>query len=271
MHVVDPESRKVIGTIAPTPGVHGAAFAPELKRAFLTCGGDATIQVVDTTTFKVVGSVNSTGKKPDAILYDPATRSVFVMNNGSDSITVFEAESLKLRGTLALSGAPEFPQTDGKGTLFVNLEDRNAIAVIDMKALKVVKEWSLAPAATPTGLAIDVEHRRLFSGCRSKHLVVADMDFGKTVATLPIGEGVDACAYDPATHRIYASCKDGTVSVIEAKGADEYRLVGSFRTERGSKTLALDPSSHRLYVPAAGNEGTPGDPKAGFQVLEFQP
>jgi YVTN family beta-propeller protein len=269
MHVVDPAGKKVVTTIPNTPGIHGAAFATEFSRAFITCGKDDTIQVIDTKTFKPVASIKSTGKKPDAVLYEPFSKRVFVMNNGGNNLTVLDAAGLKVLGTIALSGAPEFAQADGTGRVFVNLEDKNAVAVIDAASLKVVKEWSLAPHATPTGMAIDAEHHRLFVGCRSKQLVVLDLQTGAIVASLPIGTGVDACAFDPTTRRVFASCKDGTVTVLKAESADTYTVVGTLNTEPGSKTMTLDASTHRLYVPAAGAAGTPGDPKAGFQLLEF--
>lgn len=269
MHVVDPASKAILSTLSDTPGVHGVAFVESLNRAFITCGGDTSVRVVDAKTFKQIASIKSTGKKPDAIVYDSKSKLVFVMNNGGDSIMALDPSSLKVVGTIALAGAPEFAQVDGHGRLYVNLEDKAAIAVIDTATLKVVKEWPLSPAATPTGLAIDVEHHRLFSGCRSKHLVVVDTETGQAVSSLPIGEGVDACAYDPELKRVYASCKDGTVAVIESKDAKTYASVGTLRTERGSKTLALDASSHQIYVPAGGAAGTPGDAKAGFQILVF--
>jgi DNA-binding beta-propeller fold protein YncE len=270
MHVVDPAGKKVVTTITNTPGVHGAAFAPEFGKAFITCGGDQTVQVIDTKTHKLVATLKTTGKKPDAVLFEPSTKRVFVMNNGGDNITVFDASSLKALGTIALSGAPEFAQADGTGRVFVNLEDKNAVAVIDAVSMKVLQQYSLAPHATPTGLAIDTVNHRLFVGCRSKQLVILDSQSGKLIGALPIGTGVDACAYDPGTQRVYASCKDGTVAVIAAESPEKYTLVGTLTTEAGSKTMILDPTTHMLFVPAAGAKGTPGDPKAGFQVLQYQ-
>jgi YVTN family beta-propeller protein len=270
VHVVDPAGKKVVTTLANTPGAHGTAFAPELGRAFVTCGGDQTVQVFDTKTFKVLATLKATGKKPDAVLYEPSTKRVFVMNNGGDNITAIDAATLKIVGTIALAGAPEFAQADGTGQVFVNLEDKNAVAVIDAASLKVVKEYSLAPHATPTGLAIDAANHRLFVGCRSKRLVVLDTQSGKLITAIPIGTGVDACSFDPGTKRVYASCKDGTVAVIDAESPDNYTLAGTITTEPGSKTMTLDPTTHQLFVPAAGAKGTPGDPKAGFQVLAYQ-
>ena len=269
VHVVDPAGKKVVTTLPNTPGVHGVAFAPEFSRAFITCGKDDSVQVIDTKSFKPQATLKATGKKPDAVLYDAFMKRVFVMNNGGSNITVIDAATLKVLGTVVLSGAPEFAQADGKGHVFVNIEDKNAVTVIDGASMKILKEWPLAPHATPTGMAIDVENHRLFVGCRSKKLVVLNLQTGTIVAALPIGAGVDACAYDPSTHRVFASCKDGTVTVIQAESADTYTVMGTLKTELGSKTMTLDPSTHKLYVPVAGAAGTPGDAKVGFQLLEF--
>jgi len=271
MHVVDPAGKKVVTTLANTPGVHGAAFATEFGRAFITCGKDDTVQVIDTKTFKIVATIKATGKKPDAVLYEASTKRVFVMNNGGNSITVVDAASLKVIGTIALSGAPEFAQADGKGQVFVNIEDRNVVAVIDAASMKALKEWPLTPHATPTGMAIDPVSHRLFIGCRSGHLAILDSRSGKLISALPIGSGVDACSFDPATGRVYASCKEGTVAVIQVDSPEKYSFVGALKTEAGSKTMALDPSTHAIFVPAAGAAATPGNPKAGFQVLHYQP
>jgi len=271
MHVVDPFGRKVITTFANTPGVHGAAFAAEFGQAFITCGKNDTVQVIDTKTFKLVATIKATGKKPDAVLYEASTKRVFVMNNGGNSITVVDAASLKVVGTIALSGAPEFAQADGKGLVFVNIEDKDAVAVIDAASMKVLKEWPLAPHATPTGMAIDPVSHRLFIGCRSGQLAVLDSRSGKLISALPIGSGVDACSFDPGTGRVYASCKEGTVAVIQVDSPEKYSFVGALKTEAGSKTMALDPSTHAIFVPAAGAAATPGNPKAGFQVLHYQP
>ena len=269
MHVVDPAGKKVVTTLPNTPGVHGAAFAPEFGRAFITCGKDDTVQVVNTKSFKPVATVKSTGKKPDAVLYDAFTKRVFVMNNGGDNITVIDAAALKVLGTIVLSGAPEFAQADGKGQVFVNIEDKNAVAVIDAASMKVLKEWPLAPHATPTGMAIDLVKHRLFIGCRSGQLAILDSVSGELISAQPIGSGVDACSFDPGTGRVYASCKDGTIAVIQADSLGNYSLAGTLKTEAGSKTMTLDPSTRSIFVPAAGATGTPGRPKTGFQILHY--
>ena len=269
MLVVDPAAGKVVAEIPGTPGVHGIAFAPGPNRGFITCGKSDALVVIDLTSFKTLGRLEKIGKKPDAVTYDPFTRRVFVMNNGGGGLAAVDPESLAVIGTVDLGGAPETPQSDLAGRLYVNLEDRNQVKVVDAATLKVLATWSLAPHETPTGMAIDLRRNRLFVGCRSGRLVVLDLATGGIVAALPIGAGVDACAYDPATGLAYASCKDGTVTVIQAGSGDDYTVAGTLRTEAGSKTLALDPASHRVFVPAAGGPGTPGKAGAGFQLLEF--
>jgi YVTN family beta-propeller protein len=269
MHVIDPAARKVVAEIPDTPGVHGIALAPEFNRGFITCGKDNSLVVIDLKTSRTVARLAQIGTKPDAVTFDPFSKRVFVMNNGGDNLPVVDAQTQQVIGSIPVGGAPESAQSDLKGRLFVNVEDKNQVKVIDTQSLKVLATWSLAPHATPTGMAIDVENHRLFVGCRSKKLVVLDLGTGAIVATVPIGAGVDACAFDPATRHVFASCKDGTVTVLHADSADTYAMVGSLRTEPGSKTMTLDVSTHKLYVPAAGAAGTPGDAKAGFQLLEY--
>ncbi len=269
MHVIDPVARKVVAEIPDTPGVHGIALAPEFNRGFITCGKDGSLVVVDLKTSKVLSRLKRIGTKPDAVAFDPFSKRVFVMNNGGDNLTVLDTQTEKVIGSILVGGAPETAQPDLKGRLFVNVEDKSQVKVIDTQTLKVLATWSLAPHTTPTGMAIDVENQRLFVGCRSKKLAVLDLQTGTIVAALPIGAGVDACAYDPSTHRVFASCKDGTVTVLHAESPDVYTMVGILSTEAGSKTMTLDASTHKFYIPAAGAAGTRGGAKAGFQLLEF--
>ena len=267
---VDPAAGMAVAEIAGLAGVHGIATVTELNRGFITCGKDDTLAVIDLTTSALLARLKMTGHKPDAVVYDPASKRIFVMNNGGGNLTVVDPATQAVLGTVTLGGAPEFAQPDGQGRLFVNNEELHSVAVVDTRTLKVVATWPLKPHGTPTGMAIDPAHGRLFVGCRSKSLVVLDLATGAIVAALPIGAGVDACAFDPGLGRVYASCKDGTVAVIQADAAGGYALAGTLKTEPGSKTMALDAASHTLYVPAAGGKGTPGDAKGGFQVLAYR-
>ena len=265
MHVIDPAAGKVVAEIPDTAGVHGIAFAPEAGQGFITCGKSHSVAVLDLKTSKVTARLAAIGDKPDGVVFDPHSRRIFVMDNGGAKLVVVEPGTLKVLGTVALAGAPESSQPDLKGRLFVNLEDKNQVQVVDTGTLKVTATWSLAPHQTPTVMALDAANHRLFVGCRSRKLLVLNADTGAILAALPIGAGVDACAFDPATGQVFASCKDGTVAVIQAGPGDTYQVAGTLKTESGSKTLALDEATHQLYVPAAGAA------KGGFQLLVFHP
>jgi DNA-binding beta-propeller fold protein YncE len=248
--VLDADSGEIKGKIPDTQGVHGIAVAADLGRGFTSNGRDDSVTVFDLKTLETLDKVK-TGKGPDAILYDPATHQVFAMCGRGGSATVIDAAKGKVAGTIDLGGQPESGVSDGAGLVFVNLEDRAELLKIDARNLKVLERWPLAPGKTPTGLALDRRNHRLFVGCRSKHQVVVNADTGKVVTTLPIGDGVDACAFDPETGLVFSSCRDGTVTVIHQENADEYKVVDTVKTRPGSKTMALDPKTHRLFLPGA--------------------
>src|SRR5579863_7747670 len=213
VEVLDVDSGAIVGKIANTPGVHGIAIAPELGRGFVSNGQSSTVTIFDLKTLNTISEV-ATGKKPDAIIYDPATSRVFAFNGGSDSATVIEAKDGKVAGTIDLGGGPEFAAADGKGFVFDNLEDENLVLKINSRELKVEQRWPTAPCASPSSMAMDRANRRLFVGCRSKVMAVLDADTGKVVTTLPIGDHVDATAFDPETRLIFNSNGEGTVTVI---------------------------------------------------------
>ena len=252
MQVLDLDSQTLLGEIAPTPGVHGVAIAPELGRGFISDGGDATVTVFDTKTLAKTATLKVDGNKPDAILYEPFSHRVFTLNGDSENTSAFDAATGKPAGTLALGGAPEFAVSDGAGAAYVNLEDKAETLRFDPVTLKVTARWTLAPAHTPTGLAIDTAAHRLLVTCRSKHLVVLDSDTGARIAELPIGAGVDAIALDAAHRRAFGSCGDSTVSVVAWDKAGKYRIAKTLATEAGARTLAYDAKAQRLYLSAAG-------------------
>lgn len=250
--VIDADSFNVIGTIPNTPGVHGIALAPEFGRGYISAGkADAAI-AFDLTTLKPLGQTK-VGKKPDAIIYEPLTKRIYVMNGDSDDISVLDAKDGSVVGTIPLGGGPEFAVSDGKGNLYVNLEEQNETLHVDVKALKVVDRWPLAPCATPTSLAMDRENRRLFVGCRSKHFAVLNADTGKLVFTAPIGERVDAGAWDPATKLAFVSTGDGTVFVFHQDSPDSYAAAQKITTAAGAKTMGYDAKSQRIFVPTSQN------------------
>jgi YVTN family beta-propeller protein len=250
VEVLDADTFELVGTIPDTPGVHGIAIASEFGRGFITAGKSDAVVIFDLKTLKSLGEVK-VGKKPDAIIYDPATKHVYAMNGDSDSTTVINAADGKVVGTIDLGGGPEFAVADGKGSVFINLEDKGETVHIDSNALKVLHHWSLAPGKTATALAFDPQTRRLFAGCRGGQLmVVLDADSGKIITTAPIGERVDAGAYDPATKLVFMSTGGGTIAVFHQDSPDKYTLLENIMTNPGSKTMALDPKTHNLFVPA---------------------
>ena len=252
VEVVDIDSLSPIGTIPKTPGVHGIALAPELGRGFISNGQSSTVTIFDLKTLKAIAEV-STGQKPDAIIYDPASSRVFAFNGGSNSATAIDAASGKVAGTVELGGGPEFAAADGKGYVFNNLEDESQLLKINSRELKVEQRWPTAPCSSPSSMAMDQKNRRLFLGCRSKVMAVVDADSGKVITTLPIGDHVDATAFDPETKLIFNSNGEGTVSVIRQDRPDSYSAVETVKTVPRAKTMALDPKTHRLFLSTAEN------------------
>jgi DNA-binding beta-propeller fold protein YncE len=247
--VLDTASGKVVGDIPDTAGVHGVALAPEIGRGFTSNGRAATVTIFDLKTLATIGHA-STGQKPDAIVYDPVSRRVFTMNGRSGDATAIDAATGKVAGTLLPGGKPEFAVADGRGR-YVNLEDKSQEVVLDSRKLEVVARWSLAPCEEPTGLALDPEHRRLFAGCHNQLMAVLDADSGKLVATLPIGRGVDATAFDPGLQYAYASNGEGTLTVVHEDAPDKFTVMDNVPTQRGARTMALDPATHQVYLATA--------------------
>jgi DNA-binding beta-propeller fold protein YncE len=250
--VLDADSLDVIGKISDLSGVHGIAVAPEFGRGFITAGQMDTVIIFDLKTLARIGEVK-VGKKPDAIVYDSATKRIFAMNGDSESSTVIDAKDNSISGTIALGGGPEFTVADGKGNIFVNLEDQSELLRIDAKTLTVKDRWQVAPCKAPSSLALDAQNRRLFLGCRSKVMAVLDADNGKVIATYPIGEKVDASVFDPAAKTIFNSTGDGNVFSFHQDSADHYTPLDVIPTMQGSKTMTLDQKTHRLFVPAREN------------------
>jgi DNA-binding beta-propeller fold protein YncE len=249
VEIIDADTNEIVGKIPGTPGVHGVALAQEFSRGFITAAkGDAVI-IFDLKTLKTIGQVK-VGKKPDAIIYDPATKRVFAMNGDGDSTTAINAAVGTIDGTVDLGGGPEFSAVDGKGNLYVNLEEENLLVHIDTQGLKVKDRWPVAPCQAPSSMAFDAQSRRLFLGCRSNVMAVVDADNGKVVATYPIGDHVDASFFDPATKLVLHSLGEGNVAVFHQDSADKYSFVENVATNKGSKTMGFDPKTHHLFVPS---------------------
>jgi YVTN family beta-propeller protein len=264
--VVDLDSNKVVGQIDDTRGVHGIAIAPELSLGFSSNGAEARVSVIDLKTFKTIAKVG-TGENPDAILYDPARSEVYAFNGRGKSVTVIDAKTNKSTATVPLSGKPEFAALDGKsGRVFCNIEDKNEVAVIDTKKHTVITTWPLAPGEEPTGMAFDATHHRLFIGCHNKLMAMLDSDSGKVILTMPIGAGVDACAFDEVTQFAFASCGDGTVTIAKEEKPDALKVMQTIATERGARTMALDPKTHRIYTASAQIAPAESTPAGGQPV-----
>ena len=252
VEVIDVDSGNIVGSIPKTLGVHGIAIAPESGRGFVSNGQSATVTIFDLKTLQPISEV-PVGKKPDAIIYDPATSRVFAFNGDSNSATAIDAASGKVAGTVELGGGPEYAVADGKGYVFDNLEDESLVLKINARDLKVEQRWPAAPCAKPSSIAMDPANRRLFVGCRSKVMAVMNADTGQVITTLPIGDHVDATAFDPETNLIFNSNGEGTISVIHEDSPDKYSAVETVKTLPRAKTMALDSKTHRLFLSTAEN------------------
>jgi YVTN family beta-propeller protein len=257
--VVDTNTLKVTADIPNLSGIHGVALAPELSRGFISNGGDNTVTVFDLKTLKPVDTIK-VGERPDAILYDKFSKRVFTFNARSHDTTAIDAASGKVAGTVALGGKPEFPASDGKGKLYVNIEDKSQIAQVDVSKLSLLNAWSIAPCQEPSALAFDVEHHRLFSGCDNKLMSVVDSDSGKVITTVPIGEGVDAGAFNSKTQEVFMSCGEGVLTVIHEDTPDKYSVKQNLATVKGARTMALDPEHNVVYLVTAKREDKPPAP-----------
>ena len=258
--VIDADSGKILGDIPDTPGVHGIALANDLGKGFISNGREGTVTIFDLDTLKATSKVKAEDN-PDAILYDPATKRVFAFNGRSSSVTAIDAVKGAVVGTIKLEGKPEFAATDGKGMIFVNIEDKSQIDAIDPAKLEVKSRWPLAPCDEPSGLAIDVKNRRLFAGCDNKLMAVINADTGKVVTTVPIGEGVDANAFDPDNGLAYASTGDGHMTIARQDSPDKYTVLANVETQQGARTMALDAKTHNAYTVTA-KFGPPPAPTA---------
>ncbi len=247
VEVLDVDSGAIVGKIPNTLGVHGIAIAPELGRGFVSDGQTSTVTIFDLKTLKAIAEV-PTGKKPDAIIYDSATSQVFAFNGGSNSATVISAADGKVTGTVDLGGGPEFAVADGNGYVFNNLEDESQIVKINSRKLSAEQHWPVAPCQAPSSMAMDRPNRRIFIGCRSKVMAVVDADSGKVIATVPIGDHVDASAFDSDLRLVFNSNGEGTVTVIQQDSPDKYSVVETVKTLPRAKTMALDPKTHQLFL-----------------------
>jgi len=274
--VIDLAKDAVCGEITNTPGVHGLAPAHELNRGLVTCGRENKAAIVDLKTLEIISKVD-TGANPDGMLYEPGRQEFYTFNGRGESATVIDARSGKLVATIPLGGKPEFAQADAKaGLVFNNLEDKSELLAIDTKKHAVVSRWPIAPGEEASGLAFDEKNHRLFLGCGNKMMAMVDSTSGKVLATVPIGDGVDANSFDPASQLAFASCGDGTVTIAHEDG-DKLTVVQTLKTERGARTMTLDPATHKIYLASAKFEAPAEGQRRGkmvpgsFKILVFGP
>jgi YVTN family beta-propeller protein len=260
--VVDINKNAVAGEITDTPGVHGFVAVPEFQRGFSTNGKENKSSVVDLATLKTISKID-TGEGPDAVVYEPRHREVYVFNHKGNSVSVVDAKEAKVVATIPLGGSPEFAAVDEKGgRVYCNIEDKSEVVAIDAAKHEVVAHWPLAPGEEPSGIALDAVRHRLFSGCHNKMMTMLDTETGKVVTTAPICAGTDGAAFDDATQLAFASCGDGTTTIAQEEAPDKLTVVQTLKTERGARTMAIDPKTHRIYLPTA-QFGPPPSPSPG--------
>jgi YVTN family beta-propeller protein len=275
VQVVDENKGEVVGKITGLSGVHGIAIAPLLNKGFISNGKDSSVTIFDNKTFQVTAKI-SVGKGPDAILFDPFSNKVFVFNAKANSASVLNARSNKVEATIPLAGNPEFSVSDGKGKVYVNLENMSSIAVINSSALKVENVWALAPGEEPTGLALDNDDHHLFSVCANKLMVIVDAETGKILTSLPIGEKADGAAFDPELKIAYSSNGEGTLTIVKEMHKGSFEVLKNFPTQKGAKTITINKKNHHVYLPTASLEAQPGTgkPKVApgtFIILDIVP
>lgn len=259
--VVDTAAEKVVGELKDTPGVHGIAVVPELNRGFTSNGRDNSVTVFDLKTLRPIGERIKVGNNPDAILYDPASKHVYTFNHGSShDATAIDPSAMSVAGTVPLDGTPEAGIGDGKGHVFVNIQDKGEVVEFDGATLKVLNRYSLAPGQRPSGIGYDPETKRIFCICSNKKMMILDATNGKHVAEVAIGGGTDGGGYDPGNGNAYSSNgQDGTLSVVRQTSPGKYEVVATVPTQAGARTMTLDPSTHRVYLSAAEFGPPPAD------------
>jgi DNA-binding beta-propeller fold protein YncE len=274
---IDIKTGQLAGTIPDTKGIHGIAIANDLNKGFTSNGRDSSVTIFNLKTLEVIKKIKVTGQNPDAILYDSFSKRVFTGNGRSASFSVIDAVNDKEIGVIPLDGKPEAIVTDGKGKIFVNIEDKSLINVIDASTLKVISHWPINPGEEPSGLALDNQTHLLFSVCSNKLMVVVDAITGKVITTLPIGEGCDGAAFDPMYKRAYASNGEGTMTVVQEENSNSFKVLETVPTQPGARTITIDKTSHHIYMttaeyesaPAANNRRPPVKPDS-FEILDIE-
>ncbi len=271
VEVLDADSGKLIGTIPDTPGVHGAAIASAFKHGFTSNGRENKVSMFDSTTLALIKKID-VGRGPDGIYYDPKTKRVFTNNHGSHDITAIDAEKGEVVGTVPVKGDGEQAIIGEDGLIYVNSEDTAEVVVFDPKSLEIKNRFPIGVTKVPTGLAYDAKTKRLFIGCRNEpKMVVMDATNGKVITSLPIGAGVDYACFDPQAKLIFFSCGDGTLSIYHEKSADDYEEAGAVKTQPSAKTMAFDPKTKKVFLPAAEFTETPPAQPGGRPTRTMKP
>jgi YVTN family beta-propeller protein len=281
VQVIDEKDGRLLGTIPDTKGVHGIAIAPDLNKAFISNGRDSSVTIIDLKSLAFITKVPVTGQNPDAILFDPFSQKVFAYNGRTANATVIDGKTNKVVSTIKLDGKPENSVTDNKGKVYVNIEDKSEIAVINSTTDKVEQLWSIAPGEEASGLALDNENHRLFAVCSNKLMVVLNAISGEVITSLPIGEGSDGAAFDPVLKRAYSSNGEGTLTVVQEISPDKFTVLENVPTLRGARTITVDKKTHHIFMstaefeapnPSAGNTNRRPPIKPGtFMVLDVAP
>jgi DNA-binding beta-propeller fold protein YncE len=277
--VIDIDHNTLVGSIANTQGVHGVAIAHRLGRGYISDGQTAQASIVDLNTLATIARV-ATGDGPDAIAYDPGHNEVYTFNGRGHSATVFDAHSGNVVATIALPGRPEFAVADAaSGRVYDNIEDKNLIVAIDARSHAIVDQWPIAPGEGASGIDIDSAHQRLFVGCHNQRMLMIDASNGRVMASVPIGKGVDANAFDPGTQLAFSATGEGTVTIAHEDSAEQLSVVQTLQTQAGARTMALDPSTHNIYLatadlvpaPPGSPPGRPAIVPGSFRILVYGP
>jgi YVTN family beta-propeller protein len=256
VNVVDLNTGKNVATITDVNGVHGIAVAVEFNKGFISNGADSNVTVFNLKDYSIIGKIPVTGRNPDAILFEPFSKTVITWNGRSSNATVIDAKTDKVIQTIPLAGKPEAAVSDGNGKVFVNIEDKSEVCMINVKTWKVEQTWSISPGEGPSGLALDNVNHRLFSAT-DKLMVVLDSETGKIITTLPTGDRVDGAGFDPGLKRAYSSCGEGILTVVQEENPNSFKVLANIPTQAGARTISVSAKTHRIYLPTAEFGPTP--------------
>jgi len=256
VNILDRTTGDSLGVILNTTGVHGIAFVDDLNKGYTSNGKINTVTVFDLSTFKIIKQI-PTDPNPDAIRYDAFSKQIITCNGKGKDLSIIDPVSDTVVATIPLDGKPEEAVSDGAGNIYVNIEDKSEISWIDIKTKKVIANWPIAPGESPTGLAMDLKTKRLFAGCDNKLMIVVDATNGRIIDKLPIGDGCDGVAFDAELQYAYASCGDGTLTIVKEKSANDLKVLDIVKTQKGARTIAIDPKTHHLFLPTADYEVLP--------------